>query len=263
MSIVSKEQLEKTVKITRSGATVKSDDVAKIFDKQHKNVLKQIRSLINDLSIIEENQSATNIANQIKEYFRDSTYIDSKGRNYPRFELTRKGFDLLVMGFTGSKALKYKIWFIDEFYRKDNIIAQDKALAKEHLKDDMFVELRALGKDIRKLFTKTIQEYELPQRVSEGKDATRFVSLRSINYTKLVYKKLGLEIPKGADPRDVFSPAQITQIAILEDKITDMIVANSLNKIHYKDSYLSIKKIILDRTSELRSDPRAMALRNT
>lgn len=236
MCIVTKEQLEKTVKITKSGATVKSNDIAKIFEKQHKNVLKQIRRLTQDLE-------ATNIATN--KYFKDSSYLDSRGKQYPRFELTRKGFDLLVMGFTGTKALKYKVWYIDEFHKKDEIIANDKALAKLHLQDDMFLALRNESKDIRKMFTKVIQECELPQRIKENKDASRFVSLRAIAYTKLVYKVLNLQIPKGDNPRDVFEPVDVMKISMLEDKITTMIKTNTNNNIYYKDSYQIIKEEVL------------------
>jgi Rha family phage regulatory protein len=236
-SIITKKQLEKTVKITKNGSVVNSDNIAKIFDKQHKAVLKSIRLLSEKL--VAQNYSTN-------KYFKDSSYIDSRGKEYPRFNLTRKGFDLLVLGFTGEKALKYKLWYIDEFHNKDEIIIKDKLTAKTHLQNDMFIELRDESKTIRKAFAEAIQQYELPQRVAEKKDATRFVGLRAIAYTKLVYKKLNLTIPKGVNPRDVFKPVEVMKITILEDKITNMIKNNATNSIYYKDSYKQIKKDILE-----------------
>lgn len=34
------------------------------------------------------------------------TSFESRGKFYPQYELTRDGFSLLVMGFTGAKALE-------------------------------------------------------------------------------------------------------------------------------------------------------------
>ncbi|EAH8206961.1 hypothetical protein ETH03_07295, partial [Campylobacter coli] len=44
-----------------------------------------------------------------------STYKDKKGELRPCYNLTRDGFSLLVMGFTGEKAYKWKIEFIKAF----------------------------------------------------------------------------------------------------------------------------------------------------
>ena len=239
---ITNEQLKRTVKISKAGTYVQSNDIAKIFDKHHKVVLKMISNKIKELEEMNEELIGTKLCRLISKYFKDSTYIDSKGRTYKRYSLTRKGFDLIVLSMTGKKALKYKIWYIDCFHEKDMIIQKDKELARNHLSNDMFLELRRNGKDIRKLFTSVIQECELPQRIAENKDASRFVGLRITNYTKLVYKIIDLEIPKGADPRDVCTPAQVAQIMMLEDKISDMIRLNTENNIHYKDSYQKIKE---------------------
>lgn len=74
--------------------------VAEKFQKQHKDVLENIRNLM------AENSAA--------KLFEESTY-ESRGKRYPIFKMGRDGFSLLAMGFTGEKALKWKLEYIQAF----------------------------------------------------------------------------------------------------------------------------------------------------
>ncbi len=47
--------------------------------------------------------------------FAPTSYTTIQNKEMPSFEMTRKGFMLLVMGFTGEKALKFKNDFVDAF----------------------------------------------------------------------------------------------------------------------------------------------------
>jgi len=78
--------------------------VAEKFGKQHSHVLRDIQKLIEDLP---EDFNASN--------FGLVDYIDAKGEARPMYEMTRDGFTLLVMGFTGKPALEWKIRFIEAF----------------------------------------------------------------------------------------------------------------------------------------------------
>jgi len=66
--------------------------VAGDFEKEHKHVLESIRNLIAENSAVK---------NMIIE-----SYYEVRGKQYPEYLLTRDGFSLLVMGFTGAKALQ-------------------------------------------------------------------------------------------------------------------------------------------------------------
>ena len=73
-------------------------DIAAVFEKRHDNIIAQIKALPQD--------DFTHLN------FKASNYKDSTGRILPCYNLTRDGFSLLVMGFTGEKAYKWKIEFI-------------------------------------------------------------------------------------------------------------------------------------------------------
>ncbi|WP_158654070.1 Rha family transcriptional regulator [Helicobacter pullorum] len=75
--------------------------IADIFEKRHDNIIAQIKALPQD---------EFNALN-----FKVVEYKDKKGELRPCYNLTRDGFSLLVMGFTGEKAYKWKVEFIKAF----------------------------------------------------------------------------------------------------------------------------------------------------
>jgi Rha family phage regulatory protein len=78
--------------------------VAENFDKSHKHVLESIDSLQKGLA----EKSAT--------LFHETTYIHPQNKqSYRMVIMNKKGFSLLAMGFTGEKALDFKLAFLDEF----------------------------------------------------------------------------------------------------------------------------------------------------
>ena len=89
------------VSINNNQVVVSSRQVADNFGKQHKDVLESIRGIL-----VAEN-SAT-------KFFYESTFTN-RGKQYPEYLLNRDGFSLLVMGFTGEKALEWKVKYINAF----------------------------------------------------------------------------------------------------------------------------------------------------
>ncbi|EAI6767843.1 phage antirepressor Ant [Campylobacter coli] len=75
--------------------------IAEVFEKDHSNVLKAIDKLPND-----EFKSSN---------FKYDSYFDKKSEQRRMINLTRDAFSLLVMGFTGEKAYKWKVEFIKAF----------------------------------------------------------------------------------------------------------------------------------------------------
>ena len=54
--------------------------------------------------------------------FLQTTYKDSTGRELPEYLLTRDGFTLLAMGFTGAKALTFKVAYINAFNHMEQLL---------------------------------------------------------------------------------------------------------------------------------------------
>ena len=64
-----------------------------------------------------------------------SEYIDETGRPLPMFILYRDGFMLLVMGYTGKKALAMKLAYIEAFNRMEEELARQKEAARNITQD--------------------------------------------------------------------------------------------------------------------------------
>ncbi|EAL7595599.1 cpp32 [Campylobacter jejuni subsp. doylei] len=89
-------------------------DVAKVFGKRHDHVLRDIENILNDLREIGTSNDLSN--------FGLVKYKDKKGELRPAYQISRDGFSLLAMGFTGKKALQWKMLFINAFNEMENII---------------------------------------------------------------------------------------------------------------------------------------------
>ena len=79
-------------------------EVAKFFGKRHDNVVRDIKEIIDNTP---ESFSALN--------FEGANYIDEQAKNRPMYIIYRDGFMLLVMGYTGKKALVIKLAYIEAF----------------------------------------------------------------------------------------------------------------------------------------------------
>ncbi|OGG93089.1 MAG: hypothetical protein A2527_14275 [Candidatus Lambdaproteobacteria bacterium RIFOXYD2_FULL_50_16] len=91
-------------------ATCTSLGLARHFGKRHDHVLAAIKNQFNGPNFGDVNFDQFNRLN-----FAPVEYQDAKGEKRPAFEITRDGFTLLAMGFTGKKALVWKIKYIQAF----------------------------------------------------------------------------------------------------------------------------------------------------
>jgi len=225
---ITKEDIEKTVRFTKSGLAVHTTDIAKIFGKTHKNILRLVKNL--EISLLK-------IEPSISKYFKDTSYTNSRGKTYPRYELTRKGFDLVVLSLTGEKALQYKVWFIDEFHNKETTIKSNKEIVKKHKAIPFMIELREEGKKCRKELVDAIQKFDVPLGVEVGKDEAEFLRVRIINYTKMINKILGVKTSQGIVARDVLKGRELLRLEDVELKVSRMIEK------HHKDKNMTYKKL--------------------
>ena len=144
--------------VIHNRATASSREVAIIFEKNHDDVLKAIRNLeipddfrsVNfaDVEIIEENAIGGKI---------NKSYV----------AITRDGFTILAMGFTGKKAMQFKLAYIAAFNKMEaELMRQAQAqipeavLTSEHVREVQKLigdsVYKALPKETRALGFKAI-----------------------------------------------------------------------------------------------------------
>jgi len=101
---------------------VSSREVSYRFDKMHKHVLDNIREI-----------KATVSTAEFSALFFEHEYRASNGKVNPEYLMTRDGFSLLAMSFTGAAALQWKLKYINAFNRME---AELKKTQASYLLDD-------------------------------------------------------------------------------------------------------------------------------
>lgn len=177
---------------------VTSLDVAETFGKAHDKVMRDIREL--------GCSAEFNAAN-----FGDISYVDTKNRKQKAFVMTRDGFTLLVMGYTGELAMKFKEAYIKQFN------AMEKALRGKMIE-------REKGIAVRQALTKALQQSTENERMHGHAYST---------YTNCIYKVLfGMNanqlrekygIGKKENLRNCFTEEELRNIQSMECLVSGLV----------------------------------------
>ena len=200
---------KKLVVIENNQALTDSRIVAQKFDKNHRDILRDIRGLIDQIGDVRN----------FAQMFSEITLPDKYGREQPAYLMNRDGFSLLAMGFTGKKALKFKLDFINAFNRMEEKLRQ---LAIDG-HDQRWSETRQLGKKTRKLLTRAIKALE-DYFNSRGKSFPQGFLYGHI--TNTIQDALGIK--KGS--RDSQSVKKLNQLDQAEDISGDIILKSLANR---------------------------------
>lgn len=177
---------------------VTSLDVAETFGKEHKRVLQDIRELECSEEFGEHN-------------FVLISYKDVMNREKPMYYMTRDGFTLLVMGYTGEKAMKFKEGYIKQFN------AMEKALIGK-------IKEREKGIAVRQALTKALQQSNENERMHGHAYST---------YTDIVYKVVfgcrarelreQYGITRKDNLRDYFSQEELAKVQSVEMVVSGLV----------------------------------------
>lgn len=212
--------LVETAKINKQEVTVVTSlDIARTFEKEHKHVLRGIR----ELECSEEFRQSN---------FEQSSYLNEQNHKQPMYYITRDGFTLLAMGYTGEKAMKFKEAYIKQFNVMERML-QGKLIEREK------------GIAVRQSLTKALQQLTENERMHGHAYST---------YTNCIYKVLfGMNanklrehfgISRKENLRDCFSAEELKAIQSMEcmisglvdcgwgyDQIKEFIAVNNVKKI--------------------------------
>lgn len=115
------------------------------FNKEHKNVIRDIENTLKKLQEIGNSEIGSKY-NEIGSksdsdnflVFDRVEYTDSYGRVQPMYNVNRNRFELLIMGFTGKEALKWKLKYIKAFNDMENALKNNTSIGKnEDMKEKL------------------------------------------------------------------------------------------------------------------------------
>jgi Rha family phage regulatory protein len=198
------------------------------FEKRHADVLRDISSLE-----IPDDFRKCNFALVME----SMTYVNSRGEKQTKqtsrvgyATITKDGFTLLCMGWTGKKAMKFKLDLIAQFN------AMESALNKpSNLSAAAWHHARLEGKTQRKVLTDAVQrlvEYAKSQGSSNSE-------MYYANVTLLEYKALNLVAGqvKCKGLRDMLPTRQLAQLSVMEECCEKAIHEAIDKKLPYQDVY--------------------------
>lgn len=189
-------KVEKFQKEERAVCT--SLDVAETFGKGHFHVLRDIR----ELGCSDEFRQSN---------FGLTQYIDAQGKPRDMAIMTRDGFTLLVMGYTGEPAMKFKEAYIRQFNAMEAQL-QGKVIEREK------------GIAVRQALTKAIQQSNENDRMHGYAYST---------YTNCIYKVLfGMDakqlrekfgLSKKEELRDYFTKEELQSVQSMERLVSGLV----------------------------------------
>ena len=184
---------------TNDTARVDSLFVAEFFEKDHKNVLRDIAKITDPKSGLSTEFAQLN--------FELTSYMDGWNRKQKAYAMTRDGFTMLVMGYTGQKAMKFKELYIKRFNKMEQFI---KTLVSARQEFPLLTANIKLLHENPKPYHFS-NECDMLNRIVVGMTAKQF--------------RLANGIEKGKSIRPYLSDEQITMLDTLQKVDVGLLVA--------------------------------------
>lgn len=213
-----------------------SNKIAKYFGINHKDLLKKIREFHTFEAMIR--------GGKLRHQFRTV-----KGREYTYFELDADAFSFICLSITGKKAEAFKWAFIDAFKKATAEAITARVSINVNYSNEVWIEARNHGKDIRKLLTDKVKEFCEYAEEQRGGAYPTCPFYKHI--TDVIYAHVGVTAPKaGKNPRDVYSGDIIEAI---ED--AERIAIQLLDEVMANGGSRKIKNLLKERLqSELQDE---------
>ncbi|AKI03811.1 phage regulatory protein [Lactobacillus salivarius] len=168
-----------------------SSKVAEIFEKEHKNVMQSIKNL-----------TAENSA--VKKMFVEDSYLNSRNQQQPMYYMNRDGFTLLAMGFTGSKAMEFKLKYIDAFNRMEERIKQTYVIQKQ----DSYMITDPVQRAKRWIEEQEENQVKLAMAKRETKDVQDNTPISSKDY-QVLSRKIGQKLDRYLSQHQIYNKNQV------------------------------------------------------
>ena len=179
---------------------VNSLDVAETFEKNHRDVMESIRNIETNISSAE-----------FSALFYLDSYKASNGKTNPMYLMTRDGFTLLVMGYTGVRAMQFKLAYIKQFNAMETTL-QGKLIEREK------------GIAVRQSLTKALQQSTENERMHGHAYSTYTNCIYKVLFgknTKQLREELG--ISKKENLREYLSTEELKAIQSMECLVSGLV----------------------------------------
>ncbi|EOI57451.1 Rha family transcriptional regulator [Enterococcus gilvus] len=146
--------------------TINSVEVAGMVKRDHKEVLRDIRNIINQLG-----ESKIALSN----YFIESTYFNSQNKELPCFDCTKKGCELYSTRMTGAKGTQFAVAYIERFNQMESHLKQQLDTS------NLSPELQFMNSVVNQLASQELATKQLETKIDS---VSEIVSLNTRDWRK-------------------------------------------------------------------------------
>ncbi|MDY6148974.1 MAG: Rha family transcriptional regulator [Porphyromonas sp.] len=182
------------VEIKNNQVVVSSRRIAEHFGKRHADVLEGIDNIKTENSVVTS-------------MFLETSYKAGTGKAYKEYLMNRDGFSLLVMGFTGKKALEWKIKYIQAFNKmeaalKSGAVQQPIKISCKYFRGEPILtvgDLAVITGVTRGYLFYVLKQHMIPYRVLAEKELVAYkrenkLSMCTISRLVILAKASALEL---------------------------------------------------------------------
>ena len=186
--------------------------VAEAFSRRHDSVVRAIENIIE------------HSPHKWGQCFERVAYVDASGKTNKMYLMNERAYSVLVMGFTGKKALEWKWKYADAFETMREIVSERQSAN--------WIETRQQSKVIRREETDVIQEFVDYATQQGSKNPDKYFT----NFSKLANKVCGITDRNNA------SIMELHNVIVVENLIRKMIELNMDEGVYYKDIFKLCKE---------------------
>lgn len=167
--------------------TIDSREVAEMMEVNHKDLLKKIDNINNDFGGVKVRH---------EKYWIESTF-ENRGKQYRKFEVTKRGCEFLAHKTTGTKGNLFTDKYMDKFEMMETALKQQSSLANDYMlmsEEDRAIAYFTKMKEMKQLKAENEKKDELLLIASEKTVIVdNFLDTNELYGIDVVAKVLGIK----------------------------------------------------------------------
>lgn len=120
--------------------TLDSREVAEMVGKEHKNLMRDVRSYLEELGQLKIEPS---------DFFRENTYRNSQNKTMPCYNITKKGCEFIAHKLTGIKGTEFTARYINRFHEMEETIREGISQKTDTPKKEKLPSVNMMVKNIK------------------------------------------------------------------------------------------------------------------
>lgn len=151
--------------------TITSVEVAEMVEKEHKNLMRDVRSYVKELGELKIEPT---------DFFKENTYKTEQNKTLPCYDITKKGCEFIAHKLTGIKGTEFTARYINRFHEMEDVIQKPKSPMQ--LLEMEFAALKEVDSKVDAI-NRDLQDFKetLPLLPSDADDVKAEVNKRVID----------------------------------------------------------------------------------